>query len=95
MNESNQLPMAHPDYEKWTEELFPDREMSPEEYAARHGHEHYLFSFHNYQYENAILNEWIQQLAAIFFTPGALDRCREQFLTPEEISTVKAIEQEL
>lgn len=90
MAEQDSLPMAHPDQEKWAEEMFPYQEMSAKEYAARYGHEWMCFSFGNYQYQNVTLNEWIEQLDFIFFTPGALQQAQEEILTPEELAQVRS-----
>jgi hypothetical protein len=82
-------PLADASREVDATSLFPFREMSPEEYAARHGADWACFSFHEFQYRNAELDVWIQKLGRIFLTPGRLQQCREEFLSPEELKRVQ------
>jgi hypothetical protein len=42
------------------------------------------------RYRDAALDDWVQRLGRIFFTPGALARCQEQLLSPEELKRVRA-----
>lgn len=64
--------------------------MSPEEYAARHGQDWASFSFDDFEYADPVLDRWIQHLGKTFTTPGAIGRCQEQFLSPEELRQVRA-----
>jgi hypothetical protein len=78
-------------------ELFRRLELSPEEFAARHGHEFAMFNFHNHNYQRSGMNEWVQQLAHIFLAPGLPERLRqlrEQYLTEEEIRQVEEYERD-
>jgi hypothetical protein len=88
VNESNERPLASPDYERNAHELFP-LELTPEEYAARNGHGWMCFSFSSYQFRDKELDAWIQRLGEILFTPGLLDRCRHEILTPAEIEEIE------
>jgi hypothetical protein len=71
-----------------------DLQMSPEEYAARHAHEWGCFSFHLYRYRDRALGAWMHRLSEILFTEGELERCRQRFLTPEELEAVRKKEAE-
>lgn len=86
--------------EEWEEmdfKLFRKLELSPEEFAARHGHEFATFNFHERRYRRAGMNEWVQQLAELFLAPGLperLRRLREKYLTPEEIRQAEEYERD-
>jgi hypothetical protein len=71
-----------------------DLQISPEEYAARHAHEWGPFSFHLYRYRDRALGAWVQRLGEILSNEGELDRCRQRFLTPEELERVREQEAE-
>jgi hypothetical protein len=97
MNEGSELPFAHAGREKDARELFPYREQTPEEYAARHAHEWMSFSFDDYRYSDPELDAWIARLGQIFFKrPGApsIESLRAQFLTPQEIEAILEREKE-
>lgn len=67
MRDVSDLPLADPSRERDAEELFPHREMSPEEYAAKHRADWYCFSYDDYRYRDAELERWIHRLGDIFF----------------------------
>lgn len=97
MNEDSELPLANAGREKHARELFPYREQTPEEYAARHFHEWMTFSFDDFRYSDPELNAWIARLGQIFFKrPGApsIEELRARFLTPQEIEAILEREQE-
>ncbi len=71
-----------------------DLRMSPEEYAARHAHEWGCFSLHLYRYRDPVLGAWVRRLGEIIFSDEELDRCRQQYLTPEELAKVLKEEEE-
>jgi hypothetical protein len=75
-------------------EMFTAEElrMSPEEYAARHGHLWLCFSFHQYRYRDAALGAWMRRLGGILFDDGELARCRARYLSPEELEDVRRSE---
>jgi hypothetical protein len=58
--------------------------LSPEEWAARHGHDLVVSSFSDYQFDDPLLDAWSQRLAALLFTPGGVDACRRRFLSRRE-----------
>jgi len=66
--------------------LFPYRTMSAEEYAAKEGPYWVCFSFGDYIYEDAALNEWIHTLDDILFMPGRLRETQRKFMSEAEIA---------
>jgi hypothetical protein len=66
-----------------------DLALSPEEYAARHAHEWGCFSFHKYRFRDPALGAWIRRLGEILDDEEEIQRCRERFLTPEELAEVR------
>jgi hypothetical protein len=66
-----------------------DLQMSPEEYAAREAHRWGCFSLHQYPYRDPILGAWVRRLGEILLTEGEVERCRQRFLTPEELAEVR------
>jgi hypothetical protein len=76
----------------WIAQQFfsPDNlQMFPEEYAARHAHLLGAFSFHLYRYRDPALGAWVRRLGEILAPEDEVERCRQRFLTPEELATVR------
>ena len=76
---------------------FRNLEFSPEEFAARFGHEFAMFPFHQYRYQRPGMIQWVQELSMIFFAPHLPERLRqlrERYLTPEEIQQVEEYERD-
>ncbi len=71
-----------------------DLRLSPEEYVARHAHALGCFSFHFYRYRDPALGAWVRRVAELLSTEGEVERCRQQFLSPEELATVHRQERE-
>ena len=90
----DKYPPAPESREEHALQIFPYKEMSPEEYAARNAHDWLCFSFDEYIYNNSELNEWIHTLGDIFFTKGAVRAAREKYLTREQIAAVEERENE-
>ena len=89
-------PLASEAHEEFARRLFR-LDLSPEEYAARYGHQFAMFSFDEYQYRTPGMTEWVQQLGEIFFAqdlPARLRQLREKYLSAEEIEEVEAYEQD-
>lgn len=63
------------------EDLFS---LAPEEYAARHGHDWLLFSYHLYRYRDAKLGAWVRRVGELLENPDELERWRERLLSPDE-----------
>ncbi len=67
-----------------------DLVLSPEEYVARNAHEWGCFSLHEYSYRDPVLGAWVKRVGELLFTDGGVERCRLQFLTPDELAVVRA-----
>jgi hypothetical protein len=81
----------------WIAQQFFSREdlsLSPEEYAARHGHALGCFSFHFYRYRDPTLGAWVRRVAEILATEGEVERCRQRFLSSEELAAFRRQEAE-
>jgi hypothetical protein len=63
-----------------------DLQMSPEEYAARHGHRWGCFALHQYRYADPVLGAWVCRLSAILSSSKEIEECRRRFLRPEELA---------
>jgi hypothetical protein len=90
------LPLADAGRERDALDLFP-LEMSPEEFAARHGHEFVLFSYDEVRYAHPGLTEWVQRLGDIFFGRNdapSVRELRKKYLTPEEIEAAEHFEED-
>lgn len=72
---------------------FPWKQMTPEEWVARHGHTVGCFSLHQYRYKNVELGQWIRRVHELLSFEsrgrGALDVYRKQYLSPAEYDRVK------
>jgi hypothetical protein len=68
--------------------------MSPEEYTARHAHLLGCFSLHSYRYRDPVLGAWVRRLGEILSSEDEVERCRQEFLTPEELTIVRKQERE-
>jgi hypothetical protein len=68
--------------------------ISPEEYAARHAYNWACFAYHRYRYRDPVLGAWVRRFGEILFTEGELERCRQRFLTPEELAEIRRQEAE-
>ena len=85
------LPFADPGREADARRMFPF-DISPDEYAARHAHEWYCFSFDDYRYADPAIDCWIQRLGDILFQrEGApsLDDLRAKYLGDEERQAIE------
>ncbi len=92
MNDHLELPLANPGREQLARELFPYREQTPEEYAARNAHKWMSFSFDDFRYADPELDAWIARLGQILFKrPGApsLEALRAKYLTPSELEALE------
>lgn len=71
-----------------------DRRMSPEEYVARHAHAIGCFSLHFYRYRDPILGAWVRRVGEFLSTNGEIERCRQRFLSSDELATARRQEAE-
>jgi hypothetical protein len=62
--------------------------LSPEEYIAYHGHRIGCFGFDEFQFSDPEFDQWIKRVALILTDLEWRERCRRQFLTPEEYQQV-------
>jgi hypothetical protein len=65
---------------------------SPEEYAARSGHNWICFSMGEARFADPATDAWIQRLDAIFFgRDGApsVEECRTKYLTADECAKIE------
>jgi hypothetical protein len=71
-----------------------DLRASPEEYVARHAHALGCFSFHFYRYRDPALGAWVRRVGELLSTEAEVERCRQRFLSSEELATVRRQEAE-
>ena len=70
--------------------IAPDElKLAPEEYVARHAHEWGAFSFHLYRYTDPQLGAWVRRVAELLASETAVAQCRERYLSPDELNTVR------
>ena len=81
-------PLASVEYEERMKALFAVA-MTPEEYAARHGHRWASFSGTDYRYRDPHLQNWIERFFRAMTEPGAVERHRKQFLSSDEIEQIR------
>jgi hypothetical protein len=62
-----------------------DLQLKPEEYVARHAHSLGAFSFHFYRFNDPVLGAWVRRVGELLASEEAVKRCREQFLSPDEL----------
>jgi hypothetical protein len=89
-------PDADPSRERKALEIFP-LAISPDEYAARHAHEWFCFSFDRYTYTDAVLDSWIHRLGDIFFARAgapSISELRMRYLSVEERTQIENSERE-
>ena len=63
--------------------------LSPEEYAARYAHLWGCFSFDQFPFRDPALGAWVRRLGELLRDPAELERCRQRFLTAEELAEVR------
>ena len=78
------LPMADQIRERTALELFPFRELAPDEWAARHAHETRWFNFHQFHYRDPGLDQWLQALGRLLVSPTELEAARRRHLSHPE-----------
>jgi len=60
-------------------------QLEPEEYVARHAQFIGAFSFHMYRFQDSRLASWVCQVAELLASGEAVERCRQRFLSPDEL----------
>lgn len=58
--------------------------LTPEEYAAHHGHTILIFGLTHHLFRDPVLTQWMHRLGEILANPQLLAECQERFLSPEE-----------
>jgi hypothetical protein len=66
-----------------------DLRMEPEEYVARHAHALGAFSFHFYRFRDPTLAAWVRRVGELLGSAEEVERCRERFLSPEELTVAR------
>jgi hypothetical protein len=94
MKDQTKRPMAYPQLVEDALRLFPFREMTPSEYAARYAHTIGCSSFDMYGYPDRALEAWIDELHRLLRSSSELERCRRAHLTADEYAQVQREEAE-
>lgn len=71
-----------------------DLRTLPEEYVARHAHALGCFSLHLYRYGDPDLGAWVRRVGQLLSTEAEVERCRQRFLSAEELAAVRRQEAE-
>jgi hypothetical protein len=66
-----------------------DLRLEPEEYVARHAHALGAFSFHLYRFRDPGLAAWVRRVGELLASPEEVERCRERFLSPDELAAAR------
>jgi hypothetical protein len=66
-----------------------DLEREPEEYVARHAHALGAFSFHLYRFRDPGLGAWVHRVGELLASQEEVERCRERFLSPDELAVAR------
>jgi hypothetical protein len=66
-----------------------DLQREPEEYVARHAHSLGAFAFHFYRFSNPELGAWVRRVGELLSSREEVERCREQFLSPDELAVAR------
>ena len=77
-------PLAHPDRVRDAMRIFPYRDQAPRFHAAHNAHLYGCSDFDEYRYPDPQLTAWIDELHRLFRTPGEVERCRREHLSPEQ-----------
>jgi hypothetical protein len=81
-------PLAEPWRVEQARRMFPFRELSPEQYAARYAHKILCSSFDQYRYPDPVLETWIDELHRLLLSSTELERCRRLHLSPAEYADI-------
>lgn len=86
----DERPLADPSRVEVAMRLFPYRELSAEQWAARYAHTVACSSFDQYRYPDPALGSWIEDLHQLLRSAAEVERCRRAYLTPAEYAAVQA-----
>ena len=70
---------------------FPWREMSPEAYAAQYSHQIGAYAFHLYRFRDPAIGRWARRLGEILTNPDEMEKCRREYLTPDEYAHIQQV----
>lgn len=87
-------PLATEELEDNAKRIFPI-EISAEEFVAIDGLGWMEFRFKNYRYQDPQLDAWIQEVGAILASPPRVEACRQKYLTEEQRSRLRFVENDL
>lgn len=87
-------PLATDELEENAKKIFPI-EMPAEEFVAVDGLGWMGFRFKNFRYQDLQLDAWIQEVGAILASPQQVEACRQKYLTEEQRSRLRFIENDL
>lgn len=93
MTESTR-PLATQELEDNAKQIFPV-DMPAEEFVAVDGLGWMDFRFKNYRYQDPQLDAWIQEVGAILASPVQVEACRQKYLSEEQRSRLRFIENDL
>ena len=82
---SEGLTLAEPWREQAARSIFGSEEITAEEWVARYADGVGCSAFDQYRYSDAALQEKVFRIHQLLRSPGEVERCRRQFLTPEEL----------
>jgi hypothetical protein len=71
-----------------------DLRREPEEYVARHEHSLGAFSFHFYRFSDPELGAWVHRVGELLASDEEVERCRQGFLSPDELAVARRQETE-
>jgi hypothetical protein len=66
-----------------------DLQREPEEYVARHSHLLGCFAFDRYRFSDPDLGHWVRRVSDLLASEQKIERCRERFLSTEELAIVR------
>lgn len=66
-----------------------DLQREPEEYVARHSHLLGCFAFDRYRFSDPDLGHWVRRVSDLLASEQVIERCRERFLSAEELALVR------
>jgi hypothetical protein len=66
-----------------------DLQGEPEEYVARNAHLLLCFGFSAYRFADPGLEAWVRRVAELLASEQEIERCRERFLSPDELAVAR------
>jgi hypothetical protein len=66
-----------------------DLRLAPEEYVARNAQNIACFSLDQFRYADPELGAWVKRVGELLHTRGEVERCRELYLSADELDDVR------